>query len=50
MKYMSGETSENKFEFILCHRDSQGTKIFRKNHLKLTSSSVKKALDILGTA
>lgn len=50
MKYMSEETAENKFGFILCYRDSQGTKIFRKNCLKLAINRGKKALDILGTA
>lgn len=42
MKYMSGETEENNFGFILCYRDSLATKIFRKNLLKLASRRAKK--------
>ena len=42
MKYMSGETGENKFGFILCYRDSLATKIFRKKLLQLASRRAKK--------
>ena len=42
MKYMSGETSENKLGFILCYRDSLATKNFRKNLIKLASRRAKK--------
>ena len=35
MKYMSGETSENKLGCILCYRDRLAIKNFRQNCLKV---------------
>lgn len=35
MKYMGGETSENKLGFILCYRDRLAIKNFRQNCLKV---------------